>query len=265
MLRRTIEIYRQSRKQQDNFWTEVLSRPFAAALLVLLERGPITPNQVTFLSIFTALGAAALLVLWPGWAGLMAGALVLQLSYVLDCADGQLARLRGISSPVGHLLDFLMDEIKAFVVLAAVSTRVFLIHGSVEQLLLGFWGLVVVASGISLTTFLRRPEYLEVTRSRPKDDAGDARTGRSGPIGLAVRAAERFARFLIHYPSYFLYLAVFDRVEWYLYIYVGVNTLYLARAFLGVALALGRFGFDPRPAVRGGMPRPHGGIDPERM
>jgi phosphatidylglycerophosphate synthase len=41
----------------------------------------------------------------------VAAALVLELSYILDCTDGQLARLKHQTSPVGAHLDFLMDEL----------------------------------------------------------------------------------------------------------------------------------------------------------
>ena len=42
---------------------------------------------------------------------------------MLDCVDGQLARLRGTSSPIGAHLDFLMDELKAFLLVAAAGVR----------------------------------------------------------------------------------------------------------------------------------------------
>lgn len=254
MLRQVQQLYRASLKPRDNFWTEVMTRPVAAFLLVFLHRTPLTPNQVTFLSLFTALGAAAVLCGWLTWPGLLVGALLLQASYVLDAVDGQLARLRGIASPLGHQLDFLMDEIKAFVILAAVTTRLFLIHGSVEILLLGLWGLVVVASGISITTFIRRPEY--ESAMAPRASSGSVGEGPAAPLPLSRRLVRlagqgglRFARFLIHYPSYFFYLAVFDRLEWYFYVYICVHTLYLARSFLGILLRLGQPGFPARPAA----------------
>jgi len=254
-LGRIKEAYRASLKQKDNFWTEVLTRPVAAVFLVGLERTPITPNQVTFLSFFVEWIAIALLVLWRDWPGLVAAAVVLQLSYVFDCVDGQLARLRGIPSPIGHLLDFLMDELKAFLVLGAIATRLYLVHGGAEYLLLGLWGLVAVASGISLTTFLRRPEYL-ATAPAPATPATPA-TGAPAPapparrslLGWSIFGAERFARFLIHYPSWFFYVAIFDQLDLFFFVFVGVHTLYLARAFLSVVRRLGRFGFvPPRPA-----------------
>ena len=71
----------------------------------------------------------------PGHVGLVVAVIVFELSYVLDCADGMLARLRGTASPVGHLLDFLMDELKAFLLLAAVAVRLFREHGDVRFLL----------------------------------------------------------------------------------------------------------------------------------
>src|SRR6185369_10693433 len=95
----------------------------AAILVVPLARTGITPNQVTFATLPVFLAGAAVLALWPSWGALVAGAAIIELSYVLDCADGQLARLKGTSSPVGAHLDFLMDELKAFALIAAIAIR----------------------------------------------------------------------------------------------------------------------------------------------
>jgi len=249
LLREVVELYKASLKPRDNFWTEVMSRPIAALLLFFLHRTRITPNQVTFLSLLVAAGSAATLVLWRTWPGLLVAAIVLQLSYLLDCVDGQLARLRGITSPLGHQLDFLMDELKAFFMLAAVSTRLFLIHGSVELLLLGCWGLVMVASGISITTFVRRQEYLAVFPAHGAGGSPATGEGKRSLPHLALSCVERFARFLIHYPSYFFYIAVFDRLELFFYLYIGVHTAYLGRAFSGIVLRLAHPGYVPRPFV----------------
>src|SRR5262249_6194689 len=152
--------YRQSRKPHDIFWNTYVSRPSAAFVLHFLRRTRATPNQVTFASLAVALGGDVLMVALPGWGGLVIAALVLQASYVLDCVDGQLARLRGTSTPVGAHLDFLMDELKAFALLAAVTLRLWLEHDrDPSWLVIGLAGLVIVASAISLTTFMRRPEY----------------------------------------------------------------------------------------------------------
>src|SRR5262245_25050201 len=103
-----VEIYRQSKKKRDNFWTEWISRPPAAVLVWLLKGTPITPNQISFSAVFVAAAGAALLIFWTSWLGLIAAGLTLQLAYVIDCVDGQLARIKNLASPVGALLDFML-------------------------------------------------------------------------------------------------------------------------------------------------------------
>jgi phosphatidylglycerophosphate synthase len=137
MFSRARDIYRLTRKPVDNFWTVYLSRPPAALFVALLEKTPATPNQITFLSFFVGLASAVLLALSRGHLSLLAAALLFQLAYTLDCVDGMLARARRTSSPQGHLLDFLMDELKALAFFGAASLRLYFETGSVWFLVLG--------------------------------------------------------------------------------------------------------------------------------
>lgn len=230
---RAREIYTRTRKVPDIFWNAYVCRPVAAWLLATIERSRITPNQITFSSLVLAVLAAAILVGMPGYWGLLLGVLVFELSYVLDCADGMLARLRGMASQAGHLLDFLIDEIKAFVLLAAVALRLFVERADPGYLVVGLAGLVALASGIGLTTFLRRPEI-----AGPAADA-TVRRPRSG-LGRLVLLVESVAKFLIHYPSYILYAALLGRIELYFYPYVVVNGVYALRALASVVMRFGR-------------------------
>jgi phosphatidylglycerophosphate synthase len=225
------EVYQKTKKVPDLFWNRFVCRPIAAVLVSALKGTKITPNQVTLASFVVGVVSAVLLIALPGHAGLIVSVLVYQASYVLDCADGMLARWRGIASPAGHLLDFLMDELKAFAVLAAAAIRLHLQHPERPYLLVGIAGLVALASGIALTSFLRHPTI-----------APPASTGAARPSLLKrlVSVVEAGAKFLIHYPSYLLYVAISGHLELYLYPYVAVNALYAARAWLGVALRFGR-------------------------
>jgi len=229
------EVYRKTRKVPDLFWNAYVCRPIAAVLVSAIEGTRITPNQITLSAVFVALASVALLLVWPGHLGLIAAVLVFELSYVLDCADGMLARWRGTASPVGHLLDFLMDELKAFCLLAAVAVRLFLEQKDVRFLLLGLFGLVALASGIALTTFVRRPEV-----AGPVPASGSGTVAPRSPLRKIVGVIESGAKFLIHYPSYLLYVALLGRIELYFLPYVAVNALYAARAFAGVAWRFGR-------------------------
>src|SRR5262249_30712609 len=132
-----VAIYRASKKRRDiNWFTEWVARPPGAVVVYALRGTPITPNQVTFVSAVIAAGACAMFALLPGHAWLIAAAAVFELSFVLDCADGQLARLRRTASPLGHLLDFLMDELKAMLLLACVAVRLWTERGDERFLLI---------------------------------------------------------------------------------------------------------------------------------
>lgn len=233
-------IYRASKKKQDiNWFTEWVARPPAAVVVYLLRNTRITPNQITFLSALVAAGACALFVAWPSWTGLIVAAAVFEFSFVLDCADGQLARHRKIASPIGHLLDFLMDELKAMLLFGCVAVRLWRELDDERLLVVGLAGLFCLASGIALTSFMRRPEY---GAKQMTEDGQPAEVGkRRGPIGMALNIFEWAARFVVHYPQYLFICAVVNRIDIYFWAYAGVNVLYLAMSFLKILLKLGRF------------------------
>jgi phosphatidylglycerophosphate synthase len=239
------QIYRQSKKKRDNFWTEWLSRPPAAVLVALLRGTSVTPNQVSFLAIAVGAAGAATLVAWRTTWGAIAAWGILQLAYIIDCADGQLARTKNLASPVGALLDFMLDEVKAFLLIGAAAVRQWLVSGGdARWLLIGIGGLFAAASGITLTTFMRRPEYLEATGGAaiaPATERGDLAPRSLSPLAL-VEAAGRFA---LHYPSWFLFVCAFNRIDIFLYVYCGAHVLYLARSSLIVLVKLAR----PRKAT----------------
>ncbi len=237
------EAYRRTKKPHDILWNRFVARPLAAVLLVPLHGSPVTPNQITFASMVVFAGAMALLVAWPGHLGLIAAIVVLELSYVLDCVDGQLARLRGTSSPVGAHLDFLMDELKAFLLVAATGVRLWQQTAEVAFLVEALAGLCVVASAISLTTFVRRPEYRAATGAAATGtgDYGEGFAAPAPPRRLSPLAAiESIGKLIIHYPSYLLFVAVADRMDLFLHAYLAMNAAYAARTFLAITLKLGR-------------------------
>jgi hypothetical protein len=99
-------------------------------------------------------------------------------------------------------------------------------------------GLVAAATGITLTSFMRRTEYLEYTGAPPIPPATDRGNFFSSltPKGLVEAAG----RYVLHYPSWFLFVCAANRLEIFLYAYVGAHVLYLARASLTVIVKLSR-------------------------
>ena len=97
-------------KSEDNPVTRHIYRPLSRPLTRLLLHTPITPNQISYL-----VGLLGLFGCWltaqPGQNALVWGAATIFFAGVLDGCDGEIARLRLISSPYGAWLDTIVDEI----------------------------------------------------------------------------------------------------------------------------------------------------------
>ena len=114
------ENYRQAIEVSNvsDFWTIQVCRRIAAVFVILINHTPITPNIVTIASF--AVNMAANYQLLNNHLGL--AALLFFFAYVLDCADGQLARLRDVVSNFGRFFDPVLDGLKdliTFLVLIA--------------------------------------------------------------------------------------------------------------------------------------------------
>jgi len=85
-------------------------RPIAYVLARAAYPTPISPDFITVLSILFGVASGVCFVWDFSW-HLQVGALLLFFSAVLDCADGQLARMRKTSSAFGRMLDGVADSI----------------------------------------------------------------------------------------------------------------------------------------------------------
>jgi phosphatidylglycerophosphate synthase len=104
----------------DEVINTYLLRPIAGLLVRALYRTRVTPNQVTLAATFSGLAAAALY--WQGTPLLTALAgLCLTGKDLLDSADGQLARAKGLFSRAGRFLDSLGDFAVNLAVFSAIA------------------------------------------------------------------------------------------------------------------------------------------------
>jgi len=78
--------------------------PIAKKIVGFLKNTPVTPNQVTYLSVLMGFASGyAFSFSTPIF--LILGGLLLEITLVLDCVDGQLARAKGMASDWGRLID----------------------------------------------------------------------------------------------------------------------------------------------------------------
>lgn len=251
MLGTAKEIYLATRKKHDLVFNVYFMRPIASFFVALFAKTPITPNQVTLLALVIFVAGTALLAACPTFEGGIIGIAVIEASYCLDCVDGMLARFKKIASKEGHLFDFFTDELKATLLVSFMGVRLFRTGGlgldgttwapnDYRFLVASVTGTVIIASAISMTNFLRRPEvsgrettveahYETVQEEKPKS-----------LVGKIAGLVTTFLRFLNHYPSHIWAFAIAGRLEVFYWIYLAINLLYLARGWLGIFIRFGK-------------------------
>jgi phosphatidylglycerophosphate synthase len=108
---------------REEWWSRVFATPIAHLILtVVADWRCLTPNRLTILSFGLTL-LSGVFILLDTASDLVIGGIVLQVAYVIDCMDGQLARYRGVSSDLGSLLDKWSDFVKFPFVVAALSIQ----------------------------------------------------------------------------------------------------------------------------------------------
>jgi phosphatidylglycerophosphate synthase len=98
----------------------VLYRPLAFILARAAHPTPVTPNQISVAGLGFGLLAAWLFAAGTPAAGI-AGAACYFLCNTLDCADGQLARLRRKPSPFGYIVDGTIDYLASIAIFAGIA------------------------------------------------------------------------------------------------------------------------------------------------
>ena len=252
MLEEAKRIYQATRKRHDQLFNVYVMRPVAAVAVALLADTGVTPNQLTLVSLAIFVVAAALLVVLPWYAGGVIALLALELSYLFDCADGMLARHKKLASKEGHLFDFFTDELKATLLTGALALRLYfgggygpdLAHHEPRSPLFLVAGIVsvgVIASAISLTNFVRRPEIsgretsVEAYYETLAHEAADRTPAQWAAFGVTT-----FLRFLNHYPSHLWLFALAGRLDLFFWLYTFNNLAYLGRGWLGLVVRFGK-------------------------
>lgn len=105
-------------------YTRWVNRGLARYVAAVACRLGLSPNAVSFVGFAVSMSALALFVLDP-FDRMVTGALtaaLLAIGFVLDSADGQLARLTGQAGPAGEWLDHVFDAVRSPAVHLAILT-----------------------------------------------------------------------------------------------------------------------------------------------
>lgn len=104
----------------DGFVDKWFNRPVGRPLSKLIIHTPITPNQVSVASIVIGVVAGVLFGLGQHFWSVVAGVLF-QVSAIVDCVDGDVARSVFKESPLGKWLDLIGDQVVHAAVFAGIA------------------------------------------------------------------------------------------------------------------------------------------------
>ncbi|MDQ3337663.1 MAG: CDP-alcohol phosphatidyltransferase family protein [Myxococcota bacterium] len=107
-------------KPQDNALTRYLYRPISLPLTKLLVWTRVSPNQVSmFVGVIVALGCY--LSAQASMSYVIAGTAIILAGQYLDCCDGEIARVKLLSSRFGAWLDTVVDELSSVGYMLAIG------------------------------------------------------------------------------------------------------------------------------------------------
>jgi phosphatidylglycerophosphate synthase len=149
----------------DGFVDRYINRKCSGLLTRLFLKLRWTPNTITMVSMVIGLVAAGFFI--PGsWEFALIGALLFQLSVIIDCCDGEVARLTFSESKFGQELDIWADNVVHIAIFAGISCGAYL-QGPWEQtnlpLVLGASAVLANVASLVLVNVARQ------LRSRPRD------------------------------------------------------------------------------------------------
>ena len=184
-------------EQIGNWFARKVSRPMALRVTWVLLPTGVSAHAITLAAWVIAFAAAGLLGYGERWS-LVAGAGMLQLWYLLDHVDGQIARYRQAASLDGVQLDYLMHHTIDLLLPCAFGFGMFRATGAQGALVAGFvWGLAALVLGLEhdvrAKAFIQRLKRLEGRLDVIGGGGGRPAPAPALPAGLWRRIA-RLAR-----------------------------------------------------------------------
>lgn len=131
----------------------------------------LTPNQVTAISATWSVIGMLLLLFAPAtwWTGILV-AIFLAAGYLFDSADGQLARVSGVSSKTGEWVDHVVDAFRSPAIHVAVAIAVMIHRPEYSWLALVALAYCLVTSGQFLSQILAEAFVRTAGRKQTRGD-----------------------------------------------------------------------------------------------
>lgn len=156
-----------TKNKNDEWWSSFVTAPLAIAVSYLVvDIKELTPNKITLFSFLIAI-LSVIFIIIGGTVNFIMAAILIHLSHILDCVDGQMARYRKTPSLVGGFFDKLTDQIQVTLWFTAVGYAAYVQSQNVLPIFLAltgvaFYNLRGYAKYVSLYTEMSRDsQYLD--------------------------------------------------------------------------------------------------------
>ena len=149
---------------EDGYVSTYLNRPVSTSLSARLVATRITPNQITVISFLISLVGAGFLAAGQYAFGFVGGLLV-QSASIIDGCDGEIARLKHLSSARGAWLDTVLDRYADLAVALAITFAYSVAHPGLLPAIVG----TVAAFGFILASYVTKEFAIRHERPYPND------------------------------------------------------------------------------------------------
>ena len=150
-------------RANDGFFSVFFLRRVSKLLTWAAVKIGATPNQVTIASFAIGLYAAFLFAQGDTWS-LIGGAILLQVSIIVDCVDGEIARYTRKFSELGAWLDAITDRVKEYAVFLGLAYGAFVHNGQ------NLWVLAAVLMAIQTFRHLSDYNFSQVVKARASEE-----------------------------------------------------------------------------------------------
>lgn len=170
-----------TKNKDDEWWSSFVTAPLAIAVnYLVVDIKWLSPDRITLFSFILAI-ISTLFIIAGGEVNFVIAALLIHLSHVFDCMDGQMARHRKTSSAAGSFYDKLTDQIQIIIWFGAIGYAAYAQSQNVLPVFLAFIGVAFYslrgyAKYVSIYTEITRDsrylEKKEALRVKKEDTAG---------------------------------------------------------------------------------------------
>ena len=126
-----------SSKTNDGPISTYFNRRISKWITSKLVYYPVTPNQISVIT-FLITVIASLIIIKQGYFFLVLGALLAQLSSILDGCDGEIARLKLLGSKYGGWFDQVLDRYSDLFIITGLTFHTYFLHNTLAVFIIGF-------------------------------------------------------------------------------------------------------------------------------